>query len=478
MTAWIRTTAFISAALCLPLTSAADDEIGHKQSVWEREEFAKHVKPAMKLGDEYRAFLTANMTEREVVAAALAMADKASYKDLFATKRPAVKAGSKLYAVVHGKLAAFVVVGTKPLSEGVHVVASHVDSVRIDLKQNPLYADANMALLQTHYYGGIKQYQWLSTPLELRGVVVKKDGTTLEVGIGDDPDEPVLVIPDIAIHMSGYVDGDEGEGIPSELLDPILSSTPAAKYDAGTDPYAAEAARLLKKQYKIDLADLASAELTLVPATNPRNVGIDEAMIGGYGQDDRACAYAAMRAILDAKAPEHTAIVVLVDKEEIGSTGNTGAQSSFFRRVIAELLEGSGESSTELRVDRVLGESTVFSADVTGGVHPQYDELYEKRDAAFMSSGVAWGPEGVHAELLAYVRGLLDGAGIAHQPSTWGKSRDSKEESGTVLTYFTQYGMNGLEMAIPLLSMHAPYELISKADLYEAYRAYRVFLLD
>jgi aspartyl aminopeptidase len=474
----MRAIGFISAVLLLPLTSAADDDIGHKESVWERPEFAKHKKKAMKLGDDYRKFLTANKTEREVVAEAIAMAKKAGYKDLLADDRPKVKAGAKLYAVVHGKLAAFIVVGSKPLEEGVHVVASHIDSVRIDLKQNPVYGDGNMALLQTHYYGGIKQYQWLSTPLELRGIVVKKDGTTIDVGIGDDPDEPVLVIPDIAVHQSWYVDSDEGEGIPSELLDPIISSTPAAKHDAGTDPYAAEAARLLKKLYKIDVADLASAELELVPADTPRNVGIDEAMVGGYGHDDRVCAYAAMRAILDVKAPEHTAIVILADKEEIGSTGNTGARSSFFRRVVAELLEGTGESSTEIRVDRVLGESMVFSADVTGGVHPHYDELYEERDAAFMGSGVAWGPEGVHAEFLAYVRGLLDGAKIAHQPSTWGKSRDSKDEGGTVLTFFTQHGMNGLEMAIPLLSMHAPYEVVSKADIYEGYRAYRVFLND
>jgi len=477
---------FSQVAICAALVvgfgiwsgSALGDEpaIGHKKTAWESKSFKRVRKQAMKFGDDYRKFIGTNKTEREVVRTAIAMAKRKGFKNLFGKKRPAVKAGSKLYAVVHNKLVAFVIVGKKPLSDGVHIVAAHIDAVRIDLKQNPLYADANMAMLETHYYGGIKSYQWLSLPLELRGIVVKKNGKTIDVSIGDKENEPVLVIPDIAMHMSRRVDRREGEELPGESLDPILSTTPAEGVTG--DPFAAHAAALLKSEYGIDLDDLASAELELVPATNPRDVGIDRALVGGYGQDDRACAYAALRAILSAAAPQHTAIVVLADKEEIGSNGNTGAKSNFIRRVVAELLEGSDKAATELAVDRVFSQSLVFSADVTGAVNPHYKELYEKKNATFIGSGVSWDQTAVHAEVMAYVRRLFDDAGVTHQASEWGKSRGSKGEGGTLLPFFTQHGMNGLNVSIPLLSMHSPFELISKADLYEAYRAYRVFLED
>ncbi|HEU5060925.1 MAG TPA: hypothetical protein VFU21_30550, partial [Kofleriaceae bacterium] len=366
----------------------------------------------------------------------------------------------------------------RPLAEGVHLVATHVDAVRIDLKQKPVYADGNLALLQTHYYGGIKKYQWLSTPLELRGRVVKRDGSAVDVAIGDQPSEPVLVIPDLAIHMSGgEADGVEGEQVPGESLDPVVSSTPGAG-GGGADPFAAEAARLIERELKIEIGDLAAAELELVPAAAARDVGLDRAMIGGYGQDDRACSYAALRAILELGTPSHTAIVMLTDKEEVGSTGNTGAQSTFMRRVAAELIEGSGKTSSETAVERMLGASTVWSADVTGAVNPHYPVVYEAQNEAFIGSGVVWDYTGVHAEVMGYTRRLLDRAGIAHQAAGWGKSKESKSEDGTVLAYFTRLGMNGLNVSIPLLSMHAPYELVSKADLYEGYRAYRAFLAD
>jgi len=356
----------------------------------------------------------------------------------------------------------------------VHVVAGHIDSVRLDLKQTPVYADGNMALLETHYYGGIKSYQWLSEPLELRGVIIKKGGKKLEIAIGDDEDEPVLVIPDVAKHLSWAVDKTEGEEVPGEKLDPILSSTPAQGADG--DRFAAEAARLLEQQYGVTLDDLVSAELELVPAGRPRDVGIDRAMIGGYGQDDRSCSYAALRAILDVNKPEHTAIVMLLDKEEIGSGGNTGARSNFVRRVVAELLAATGQDAGELDVDRVLGESMVFSADVSGAVNPHYAEIFDPKNNAFIGSGIIWDQSAIHAEVMAYVRSLFDDADVMHQAAVWTKV--GKSGGGTVLPYFTQHGMNGLDVAIPLLSMHSPFEVISKADLYEAYRGYKAFLVD
>jgi aspartyl aminopeptidase len=453
---------------------ADDVPSGHRPTAWADKRFAKHKSAALAFGTEYRGFLAAHKTVREVVSAAIALAETRGFRDLFAAKRPRLAPGAKVFAAVHGKLVAFAVVGKQPFTDGTHVVAAHVDSVRLDLKQRPLYADANVALLETHYYGSPKYYHWLSTPLELRGVVVKRGGEVVRVAIGDDPDEPVLVIPDLAVHESAAVDREEGEDVPGEKLDPILSSTPAAKVADGQDPFAAEAERLLATAYGIAAADLATAELELVPATSPRDVGLDRALVGGYGQDDRACVYAALRAILDLGTPPRTAIVVLVDKEEVGSAGNTGAQSTFLRRVVAELLEATGGRSTELVVDRVLGASMIFSADVTGAVHPHYPALYDAKNAAFLGAGVVWDQSAIHAEVMGYVRKLFDDAGIAHQPATWTKVDVGGGD--TVLPYFTRYGMSGLDVMIPLLSMHAPYELVSKADLYEGYRAYRAFL--
>ena len=449
-------------------------ELGHRKTAWQRKGFDR--KRAFALADDYKTFLTRHKTEREVVGAALALAKKRGFADLLADKRPRVAPGARLYAGVHGKLLALIVVGKRPMAEGVHVVATHIDAVRLDLKQKPVYADGNLALLQTHYYGGIKKYQWLSMPLELRGVVVKKDGTAVEVAIGDQPSEPVLVIPDLAIHMSsGEADAIEGEQVPGESLDPVVSSTPGA---GGDDPFAAEAARLIERELKIGIGDLASAELELVPAAPARDVGLDRAIIGGYGQDDRACSYAALRAILEVATPDHTAIVMLTDKEEVGSTGNTGAQSTFMRRVAAELIEGTGKTSSETAVERMLTASMVWSADVSGAVNPLYPVVYEAQNEAFTGSGVVWDYTGIHAEVMGYTRRLLDRAGVAHQAAGWGKSTGSKTEDGTVLAFFTRLGMNGLNVSIPLLSMHAPYELVSKADLYEGYRAYKAFLAD
>jgi len=467
-------------ALSFAATASADTvkRIGHKKTAWSAKGFAKHKAAAMKFGNAYRKFITRNRTEREVVTTVMRLAKRRGYKNLFSGKLRNLKPGAKVHAVVHGKLAALVVVGSKPLAEGIHVVASHIDAVRIDLKQNALYADGNLAMLETHYYGGIKKYQWLSTPLALHGVVIKKGGKRVNISIGSKPTDPVFVIPDIAKHKSRRVNNKEGEQLPGEKLDPIISSTPGKSTKAHKDRFAAAAAKLLKKRYNIDVSDLVSAELELIPATLPRDVGLDRAIVGGYGQDDRSCSYAALRAIFETRRPKHTAVVVLADKEEIGSTGNTGARSNFIRRVVAELVEATGGTSTQVVVDRVLAKSIVFSADVTGGVNPHYRSLYDKRNSAFVGSGVVWDQSAVHAGLMSYVRTLFNRNRITHQAANWGKTTGSKGEGGTVLPFFTQHGMSGLNVAIPLLSMHAPFELVSKADLYEGFRAYRAFLRD
>ncbi len=456
--------------------------VGHKASAWQEGGAAKQ-RQVQKMGDAYRRFIDTYRTEREVVGAALSKASKRGFVNLFTAhgKRKA-KPGAKFVASQHSKIAAFVVVGKKPLREGLHVVAAHVDSVRIDLKQTPVYADGNTALLETHYYGGIKAYQWLSQPLQLRGVVVRKDGKVIEVAIGDDPKDPVFVIPDVAVHMSNYVDRQEGEELPGESLDPIVSSTPskrvAGKTGSKGDPYAEEATRLIESELGIAIADLASAELQLVPAAAARDVGLDRALVGGYGQDDRACTFAALEALWSVKSPEHTSIVVLVDKEEVGSAGNSGAKSNFLRRVVAELLESQGETSTAAAMSEVFAASMVFSADTSGAVNPHYTTLYDRKNASFLGAGVIWDQSGVHAEVLAYVGKLFDKSKVSHQPSNWGKTRGSKGDEGTVLNFFTRLGMDGLDVSIPLLSMHSMFELVYTVDVYEAHRAYLAFLND
>ena len=453
-------------------SAVADDAtLGHKKTAWKRGGGSAALN---RFASDYMKFLGAFKTEREVVGESLRLARARGHRDLFAKTRPAVKPGARLYADVDGKQAAFIVVGSEPLANGVHVVATHVDAVRIDIKQNPVYSDANMALLQTHYYGGIKKYQWLSIPLELRGVVTTLEGKNIEVKIGDSPGEPVLVIPDVAVHVARRVDGKEGEELPGESLDPVVSSTPRG---SGADRFSRAAAALIQSQLGVSVSDLTSAELQLVPAAMPREVGLDRALIGGYGQDDRSCSYAALRAIFDVSKPKHTSIVILTDREEIGSHGNTGARSAFMRRLTAELLEGTGVSSTEAAVNRTLANSIVFSADVAGGVNPLYPDLYEKGNANFIGSGLTWNQSAVHAELMAYVRRLFRRAKVINQAGNWTKSTGGAA-GGTILEFFTRHGMRGLNVSIPLLSMHSPYELISKADLYEAYRGYTAFLND
>lgn len=470
-----------------PEAHADDRSVGHRPSVWSSKNFASHRQKAMAFGDAYRTFLGRYKTEREVAAAAVAMAKKQGFRDLLSSRARAgatLRPGARLYAVQHGKLVALVVLGKEPLDRGVHAVAAHIDSVRIDLKQKPVYGAGNAAWLQTHYYGGIKAYQWLSQPLELRGVVIDKKGRRIELAIGDDPDEPVLVIPDVAAHVSRFIDKKEGEEVPGEALDPILSSIPAAGpatgAAAGRDPFAVQAERLLQREYGVAPGDLVAAELSLVPAGAPRDVGLDRALVGGYGQDDRACAYAGLRALLSLGTPRHTAVLLLVDREEVGSTGSTGARSSFVRRVVAELIAGTGDgTASELAVDRALSASMVFSADVTGAVNPHYGALYETGSAPYLGAGVVWQTGQASAETLAYVRALFDRYRITHQAARWRKSRrGSRATSTTVLPFFTRHGMRGLDVSIPVLSMHAPFEVLSKADLYEAYRAYRAFLAD
>ncbi len=467
-------------ALLSAASLAAADEsppLGHKRTAWESPLVHDHRSEVFQLADDYIGFVGRHKTEREVVAAAVELARKAGFRPASAVEPlKSAHAGDKLLFEEHGKILALVVLGKRPLSEGARLVGAHVDAVRIDLKQNPLYADANLALLRTQYYGNLKKYQWLSLPLELRGVVFRKDGRRVDLHIGADAKDPVLVIPDLLPQLSREVDREEGEQVLGENLDPIAGSMPAAGVRG--DPFEATVARILADKYGVELDDLRAAELELVPAQPARSVGLDGALVGGYGQDDRACAWAAVRALLGLKGtPQHTAIVLLVDKEESGSTGNTGAQSNFLPRVVGALLAAAGDAS-ELHVHDTLARSFALAADATSSAHPLYRSLWEKGNASFLGSGPSFTPAGSSAEMMTRLKALLEREKVTFQVAAFSKTLGTRVEGESILPDLTRLGVSGLTLSIPVMSMHAPFELISKADLYEAVRAYRAWLAD
>jgi len=462
------------AAAAGPDAAAGEPKLGSKPTIWESKGFPVEEKALMAMGDDYREFISANKTEREVIAAAVVLAEKKGFKKLDPSAPPAkIAPGDRLYYMVEGKILALIVAGKRPMHEGFRVVGAHIDAVRLDLKQHPLFEDGNVALLETHYYGGIKAYQWLSLPLALHGVVIKKDGTRVDVRIGEDPKDPVLVIPDLLAHLSWMADDHEGEEIPKEKLDVMVASRPDAK--GGVK---ATVLHWLDAKYGIAEDDLESAELEAVPASPARDVGIDRSMVGGYGQDDRACGYATLRAVLDLGTPEHTAVALLVDKEEIGSTGVTGMDSVFLPTVGSTLLRAElGDKATDHVLRETFTKSLALSADVTLAADPLYPDLYDAKNVPFIGAGPAM-DGAAHSEVIAHVRALLVRAKVFFQTGEFGKVTSSKSDAGTILPFITRTGIPGMNLSIPLLSMHAPFEVVSKADLYHGYRAYKAFMED
>jgi len=472
----------VLSGLLLGGTASAQDAIGARRTVWERADIEVQRPRIDAFAGEYRAFLSAHKTEREVVQWGTATLDAAGFRRVPPVGLKAARPGDGLYWVERGKALVAVRVGRRPAAEGVRVLAAHIDAVRIDLKQNPLYEDGNLALAQTHYYGGLKKYQWLSRPMSLRGAVVLAGGRRIDVRIGDGPDEPVLVIPDLLAHLSAQVDAEEGEQVAGESLDPIMGSRPRVEEGEEVSEPVTPSVRqaiveLLASRYGFGEAELRTAELTLVPAGPAVDVGLDRSMIGGYGQDDRACAFAAMRALLDGPVPDVTSVVVWVDKEEIGSTGNTGAQSDLLARVVGELIEAQGPF-TEQRLRRAFRRSEALSADATLAANPLYPGVVDPRNVGLIGAGPVMDQSGVHAEFMAAIAERLERADITFQTGEFGRANGPRTEDGTVLPYLSRTGMNAMDLGIPLLSMHAPFEVISRADLWEAYRAYGVFLRD
>lgn len=437
-----------------------------------------------RLNEAYKHYLDTGKTERECIKEAVKMAEAAGYRDLkkVIAEGETLKTGDCVYAVCMDKTIALFQIGKESIENGMNILGAHVDSPRIDLKQNPLYESGEFSYFDTHYYGGVKKYQWVTLPLAIHGVVVKKDGTVVDVVIGEDENDPVVVITDLLIHLAAeQLEIKAAKVIEGEKLDILIGSKPL-KYE-DKEAVKANILQLLKEKYDIEEEDFISAELEVVPAGKARDCGIDRSMILAYGQDDRVCAFTSLQAMLEAKDLEKTACCLLVDKEEIGSVGATGMQSLFFENVVAELLDRMGEYS-ELKLRRVLANSRMLSSDVSAAFDPMYESVFEKKNAAYFGKGLVFnkftgsrgksGSNDANPEYIAHLRNILSNNSVAYQTAELGKV--DVGGGGTIAYILAKYGMEVIDSGVAVLSMHAPWEVTSKADVYEAYRGYKVFL--
>ena len=435
----------------------------------------------------YRHFLDNGKTERECVAQAVEMAQKHGYVDLNDAIREgkALKAGNKVYVNQMGKAIMLFHLGEKLFADGINIVGAHIDSPRIDLKQNPFYEDTDLAYADTHYYGGIKKYQWVARALALHGVAVKKDGTKVNVVIGEDENDPVVGVSDLLIHLAGeQMDKNARQVVTGENLDLIVCGRPLEGEEK--EPVKAMLLKLLSEKYGLDEEDLLSAEIEAVPAGKTRDFGLDRSMLLGYGHDDRVCAYASLEAILTLPdVPKYTCCCLLADKEEIGSVGATGMQARYFENAMAELMALTGEYS-ELKLRRALSACRMLSCDVSAGYDPLYASAFEKKNAAILGHGVCYnkftgahgksGSNDANPEYIGRLRKIMDDNHVCWQTAELGKV--DVGGGGTIAYICALYGMEVIDSGVPVLSMHAPMEIINKADLYEAVKAYAAFMKD
>ncbi len=438
-------------------------------------------------GEEYRKFISKCKTERECVDEIVKLAKAAGFADMeqvIASGRK-LKAGDRVYAVNKGKGMALFIIGRENMEQGMHILGAHIDSPRLDLKQNPLYEDTGMAMLDTHYYGGVKKYQWVTLPLAMHGVVAKKDGSTVQINIGEKPEDPVFGVSDLLIHLSGeQMEKKAAKVIEGEAMDVLIASRPLKDADEKTkEKVKANVLDILKAHYGIEEEDFLSAEIEIVPAGAARNYGLDNSMIMGYGHDDRVCAYPSFAAMLDVEIPEKTSVCLLVDKEEIGSVGATGMQSRFFENITAEVMEACGTYS-ELALRRALENSDALSSDVSAAYDPNYPSVMEKKNAAYFGRGVVFnkytgargksGSNDASAEYMAKIRSIMDENHVNFQTAELGKV--DQGGGGTIAYILGNYNMQVIDSGVAVLNMHAPWEIISKADLYEAKCCYEAFL--
>ena len=449
-------------------------------------------KKVFDFADEYRRFISLCKTERECVEEGVRILKAAGYKDLkdVIAADEKLKAGDKVYAVNMNKAIVAFNIGEDSIESGVNILGAHIDSPRLDIKQNPLYEETGLVLLDTHYYGGIKKYQWVATPLALHGVVALKDGTTVKVVIGEDIDDTVVGISDLLIHLaSEQMDKKAAKVVEGEALDILVGSMPLKQESAKSDKEDCKDAvkknilALLKEKYGIEEEDFMSAELEAVPAGPARDYGIDRSMIIGYGHDDRVCAYPSLIALVNADMPKRTGVCILVDKEEIGSVGATGMQSRFFENMVAEVMDRCGEYS-ELKLRRALANSYMLSSDVSAAYDPNYASVFEKKNAAYFGKGMVFnkytgargksGSNDASAEFVGKLRKVMDDADVAFQTAELGKVDIGG--GGTIAYILANLDMNVIDSGIAVQNMHAPYEVISKADLYETLKGYEAFL--
>lgn len=450
----------------------------YAKNTWEK--YKDNLNEVMEYNEGYKDYISKNKTERACVKDSIRLAKEKGFKplDSFETLKP----GDKVYVNNRDKNIALFVIGNKPLTEGMRILGAHIDSPRMDLKQNPLYESEGFVLADTHYYGGVKKYQWVTIPLSLYGVVAKKDGTVVDVVIGEDDNDPVVGISDLLIHLAAeQLDKKAAKVIEGENLDVTLGNMPLVGEE--TDAVKANILKLLKDKYDIEEEDFVSAEIEVVPSGKARDYGLDRSMIAGYGHDDRVCAYTSLTAILDMDVCDYTCCTILVDKEEIGSVGATGAQSLFFENTIGEMLVKMGiDSFVQTRL--TLSRSKMLSSDVSAGVDPLFVSVNDKKNAAYLGNGIVFnkytgargksGSNDASAEYVARIRAVMDESNIHYQTAELGKV--DLGGGGTIAYILGNYNMDVIDAGIAVLNMHAPMEVVSKVDVYETYQAYIAFL--
>lgn len=475
-----------------------EDIFMEKKNTWETYEDGQ-LKELEALNKEYRDFLDNGKTERECIDTIVNQIEAAGYQELevLRKKGAGLKEGDKVYSVWMNKSIVMFQIGSEPFDQGMNILGAHIDSPRLDIKQNPLYEDGGFAFLDTHYYGGVKKYQWVTIPLAIHGVIVKKDGSTVEVNVGENEDDPVFFISDLLIHLSQeQLEKKAAKVIEGEALDIIIGNKPLkvdktvqedknadGKTENAKEAVKAGALRILQETYGIEEEDFISAELEVVPAGKAREAGFDRSMILAYGQDDRVCAFTSMKAMLDTKTSKRTACCILVDKEEIGSVGATGMQSRFFENAVAEVMDLCGEYS-ELNVRRCLSHCCMLSSDVSSAFDPSFAGSFDKKNVAYLGGGMVFnkftgsrgksGSNDANAEYLAHIRNILEQGNINFQTAELGKV--DLGGGGTIAYILALYGMNVIDSGVAVLNMHAPWEATSKADVYEAYRGYKAFV--
>ena len=452
----------------------------YRKNAWEKYS-EKEVKEVYEFGNEYKEFISKCKTEREVTNFSIELLKEKGFKEFneFETLKP----GDKVYFVNKGKNVCAYVIGTRKVSDGLRILGAHIDSPRLDLKQNPLYEDHNFTLLDTHYYGGVKKYQWVTIPLALHGVVYKKDGSKVDFVIGEDENDPVVGISDLLPHLAAdQMSKVAAKLIEGEKLDVTIGNRPLK--DAEKDKFKSFILDLLKAKYNFEEEDFVSSEIEVVPAGKARDYGIDGSMIAGYGHDDRSCAYTSLRAILDLDVvPEFTACTILVDKEEIGSVGATGAQSRFFENTIHDVLEATNElKAKDFR--NTLDNSKMLSSDVSAGFDPLFPEVNESKNACYLGEGLVFnkytgargksGSNDANPDFVAFIRKVMDENNVNYQTAELGKV--DQGGGGTIAYILGNMNMSVLDAGIPVLNMHAPMEIVSKADVFEAYKGYLAFL--